>query len=107
MSAVGLSRAADRLPQVEITAPRSVIGKNTVEAIQAGLVFGTAAEVDGIVERIQKELGPATVVATGGLAPVVMPHSTSIDHHDQWLTLEGLRIVFERNTGSDAGDSGG
>jgi len=98
VSAVGLSKAADRLPQVEITAPRSVIGKNTVEAIQAGLVFGTAAEVDGIVERIQKELGPATVVATGGLAPVVMPHCTSIDHHDQWLTLEGLRIVFERNT---------
>src|SRR5207244_3355126 len=59
-------------------------------------------EVDGIVERSQKELGPATVVATGGLAGVVMPHCTSIDHHDQWLTLEGLRLVFERNTGPDA-----
>jgi type III pantothenate kinase len=98
VSAVGLSRVADRLPRVEITAPRSVIGKNTVEAIQAGLVFGTAAEVDGVIERIQKELGPVTVVATGGLAEVVMPHCHSIDHHDAWLTLEGLRLVFERNT---------
>src|SRR5438552_5784125 len=103
VSAVGLSRAADRLPQVEIAAPRSVIAKNTVEAIQAGLVFGTAAEVDGVVERIQKEIGPATVVATGGLAPVVMPYCNSIDHHDQWLTLLGLRIVFDRNTSSQDG----
>jgi type III pantothenate kinase len=102
VSAIGLSRVADRLPQVEISAPRSVIGKNTVEAIQAGLVFGTAAEVDGVIERIQKELGPATVVATGGLAGVVMPHCHSIDHHDTWLTLQGLRLVFERNTTPDA-----
>src|SRR5437667_11832945 len=96
VSAVGLSRVADRLPRVEISAPRSVIGKNTVEAIQSGLVFGTAAEVDGIVERIQKELGPATVIATGGFSAVVMPYCHSIDHHDQWLTLEGLRTVFAR-----------
>jgi type III pantothenate kinase len=101
VSAVGLSRVADRLPRVEITAPRSVIGKNTVEAIQSGLVFGTAAEVDGVVERIQKDLGPATVIATGGLAGVVMPHCHSIDHHDQWLTLEGLRLIFARNTEPD------
>jgi type III pantothenate kinase len=98
VSAVGLSRVADRLPRVEISAPRSVIGKNTVEAIQSGLVFGTAAEVDGVVERIQKEIGPTTVIATGGLSGVVMPHCHSIDHHDQSLTLEGLRIIFTRNT---------
>ena len=102
VSAIGLSRVADRLPRVEITAPRSVVGKNTVEAIQAGLVFGTAAEVDGVIERIQKELGPSTVIATGGLAGVVMPHCHSIDHHDSWLTLQGLRLVFERNTSPDA-----
>jgi type III pantothenate kinase len=78
-----------------------VIGKNTVEAIQSGLVYGTAAEVDGVVERIQKELGPATVIATGGLAEVVMPHCTTIDQHDTWLTLRGLRLIFERNTGPD------
>ena len=101
VSAVGLSRVADRLPRVEISAPRSVIGKNTVEAIQSGLVFGTAAEVDGVVERIQKEIGPATVIATGGFSAVVMPHCHSIDHHDQRLTLEGLRIIFDRNTNSN------
>ncbi|MFN2543882.1 MAG: type III pantothenate kinase [Actinomycetota bacterium] len=101
VSAVGLSRVADRLPRVEISAPKSVVGKNTVEAIQAGLVFGTAAEVDGVVERIQKELGPSKVIATGGLAGVVMPHCHSIDHHDAWLTLQGLRLIFERNTDRD------
>jgi type III pantothenate kinase len=100
VSATGLSAVADRLPRVEVAAPRSIIGKNTVESIQSGLVFGTAAEVDGIVERMQKDLGPATVVATGGLAEVVIPHCNTIDHHDPWLTLEGLRIIFERNTGS-------
>src|SRR5947208_1065770 len=86
------TRTADLLPQVEIGAPRSVIAKNTVESIQAGLVFGTAAEVDGVIERIQKDIGPATGIATGGRAAVVLPYCTSIDHHDQWLTLQGLRI---------------
>src|SRR2546423_4732209 len=94
VSAVGLSRVADRLPRVEISAPRSVIGKNTVEAIQAGLVFGTAAEVDGVVERIQKDLGPATVVATGALAGVAVPPCPSIDQPAPWLTLHGLRPAF-------------
>jgi type III pantothenate kinase len=102
VSATGLSAIADRLPRVEVAPPRSIIGKNTVESLQSGLVFGTAAEVDGIVERMQKELGPATVVATGGLAEVVIPHCNTIDHHDPWLTLEGLRIIFDRNTGSGA-----
>ena len=88
---------------MEIAAPRSVIAKNTVEAIQAGLVFGTAAEVDGVIERIQKDIGPATVIATGGRASVVMPHCNSIDHHDQWLTLQGLRVVFDRNTSDQDG----
>jgi type III pantothenate kinase len=68
-----------------------------VEAIQSGLIFGTAAEVDGIVERIRAEVGPAVTIATGGLAPVVLPHCRSIDHHEPWLTLEGLRLVFEKN----------
>jgi type III pantothenate kinase len=84
-------------------APKAIIGKNTVEALQSGLVYGTAAEVDGIVERMQKELGGhATVVVTGGLAEVIAPHTTTVDHHEPWLTLEGLRLIFERNTRPDA-----
>jgi type III pantothenate kinase len=96
-SAASLFSRTARLTRVELTAPPSVIGKSTVEAIQSGLIFGTAGEVDGIVRRIQQELGDATVIATGGLAPVVIPHCTTIDHHEPWLTLEGLRLVFERN----------
>jgi len=102
VSAAGLSRVADRLPRVEVVAPRSVIGKNTVEALQSGLLFGTASEVDGMVERMQKELGGhATVVATGGLADVIVALCQTVDHHEPWLTLEGLRLIFERNTARD------
>jgi type III pantothenate kinase len=96
-SAASLFSRTARLTRVELVAPSSVIGKSTVEAVQSGLVFGTAGEVDAIVERIRGEVGPATVIATGGLAPVVIPHCHSIDHHEPWLTLEGLRLIFERN----------
>jgi type III pantothenate kinase len=102
VSAAGLSRVADRLPRVEAVAPRSVIGRNTVEALQSGLLLGTASEVDGMVERMQKELGgDATVVATGGLADVIVPLCQTVDHHEPWLTLEGLRLIFEKNTSRD------
>ena len=102
VAAAGLSRVADRLPRVEIVAPRSAIGKNTVEALQSGLLLGTASEVDGMVERLQKELGgDATVVATGGLADVVVRLCQTVDHHEPWLTLEGLRLIFEKNTAPD------
>ena len=102
ISAAALSAQTARLPWVEIAAPRAVIGKNTVDSVQSGLLYGTAAEVDGLVERMQKELGGhATVVATGGLAELVVPHCQRIDHHEPWLTLEGLRLIFERNTGPD------
>jgi type III pantothenate kinase len=96
-----LATATARLPQVELHAPRSPIGRNTVEAIQSALVYGTAAEVDGMIDRIQAEIGDdAVVVATGGLAPVVMPHCRHRLEHDPWLTLQGLRLVFERNVGN-------
>jgi type III pantothenate kinase len=93
-----LTRETARLPLVELMTPRSTIGKNTIEAIQSALVYGTAAEADGIVERMRKELGGnATVIATGGLAPIVAPYCHFVDEQDPWLTLEGLRLVFERN----------
>jgi type III pantothenate kinase len=97
ISAQSLFTRAARLTRVELSAPRSAIGKSTVEALQAGLIFGTAGEVDGIVERIRGELPGAITIATGGLAPVVIPHCRTIDHHEPWLTLEGLRLVFEKN----------
>ena len=99
-----LASATARLPQVELHAPRSAIGRNTVEAIQSALVFGTAAETDGMVGRIRAELGSAVkVVATGGLAPIVVPHCEHVDETDPWLTLRGLRLVFERNVGGADG----
>ena len=95
-----LSSTTARLPVVELTAPRSVIGKNTVEAIQSGLVYGKAAEAEGMIARVRAEIGDhAKIVATGGLAPLVLPHCAGIDEHDPWLTLEGLRLVFEKNVG--------
>ncbi len=104
VSASSLAARAARLSQVELVAPRAVIGKNTVESVQSGVVFGTAAEVDGLVERIRQELGQqAKVIATGGLADVVVPHCRTIDEHDPFLTLEGLRLVFERNVGAADG----
>jgi len=96
-----LSAATARLPQVELHAPKSAVGRNTVDAIQSGLLYGAAAEADGMIERLKAELGvEAKVVATGGLAPVVVPLCAKIDELDEWLTLEGLRLVFDRNVGA-------
>jgi type III pantothenate kinase len=88
---------AAALTRVELVEPRNVIGKNTVESIQAGAVYGFAAQVDGLCGRFQQELGPCTVVATGGLAGLITPLTESIDHHEPWLTLYGLRIIYDRN----------
>lgn len=91
------SRAA-QLRKVELVAPRSVVGKNTVEALQSGALYGFAGQVDGLVDRIVEEIGDVTaVIATGGLAPIVVPESQTITHHDPDLTLIGLRLVFEKN----------
>jgi type III pantothenate kinase len=90
------SRAA-LLPRVELVEPRGVLAKNTVESVQSGVIYGFAAQVDGLCRRLEDELGPCNVVATGGLAGLIGPHSTAIEHHEPWLTLEGLRIIFGRN----------
>jgi len=98
ISLEALSTKAAQLRKVEVARPRSPIGKNTVEALQSGAVFGFAGQVDGLVDRIIEEIGPVTaVVATGGLASVVIGESETITHHDPHLTLTGLRLVFERN----------
>ena len=88
---------AAALRRVELVAPRHVIGKSTVESIQSGCVYGFSGQVDAIVDRFQAELGECTVVATGGLADPIIEHSRTVQHYEPWLTLQGLRIVFERN----------
>jgi len=91
------ARAA-RLVKVDYTPPATVIGKTTVAALQSGLVYGFAGQVDGIVGRIRDELRvEAPAVATGGLADIVAPHSRTIERVDPFLTLEGLRLVWELN----------
>jgi type III pantothenate kinase len=101
ISLEALGRRGAQLRKVELLRPRSVIAKNTVEAVQSGMVFGFASQVDGIVERIIDELDvePSTVnvIATGGLAPVVVDECRSITDHQPWLTLRGLELVFQRN----------
>jgi type III pantothenate kinase len=88
---------AAALRRVELVAPRNVIGKSTVESIQSGTVFGYSGQVDALVDLFQAELGQCTVLATGGLAEPIIRHSRTIQHYEPWLTLQGLRIIFERN----------
>jgi type III pantothenate kinase len=105
ISVDALAARAAALRKVELVRPRSVIGKNTVECLQSGILYGFAGQVDGLVTRIVDELhdqghdkaGPVTVIATGGLAPLVVAESRTIQHHHPDLTLMGLRLVFERN----------
>ncbi|HEY7707488.1 MAG TPA: type III pantothenate kinase [Gaiellaceae bacterium] len=92
------ARAA-RLFRVDFSAPETVIGKTTGSALQSGLVYGFAGQVDEIVTRIRAELGAdAPAIATGGLADLIVPHARTIEKIDPFLTLEGLRILWERNS---------
>jgi type III pantothenate kinase len=98
ISVDALAARAAQLRKVELIRPRSVIGKNTVEALQSGILFGFAGQVDGIVRRMAVELGELTsVVATGGLAPLVVAETGTITHHEPMLTLIGLRLAYQKN----------
>ncbi|MDO8679391.1 MAG: type III pantothenate kinase [Acidobacteriota bacterium] len=97
LSAEALFQRAARLPRIDVTKPSRVIGTNTVAAMQSGLFWGYVDMVEGLVRRIKAELGgAAVVVATGGLASVVAPESSEIEHVDEELTLRGLRLIWER-----------
>ncbi len=102
ISVDALAARAAQLRKVELVRPKSVIGKNTVEALQFGTIFGFAGQVDGLVVRITAELAKdydeaPTVIATGGLAPLIIGVSETIDEHEPDLTLIGLRLIHEKN----------
>jgi type III pantothenate kinase len=98
ISADALFTRAAKLPRIEIVKPTKVVGKNTVTAMQSGIVYGYVGLVDGLVERIRAELGfPCKVIATGGFSSLIAPLSSTIDEQDEELTLDGLRLLFERN----------
>jgi len=102
ISVDALAARAAQLRKVELIRPKNVIGKNTVEALQSGTIFGFAGQVDGLVDRIVAELalsydGAPTVIATGGLAPLIIGVAETIDEHEPDLTLIGLRLIHERN----------
>lgn len=95
-----LYKRASKLPRIELEKPKKVIGRNTVHAMQAGIIFGYAGQVDGIVERIKREMDTERepkVIATGGLAELIASETRSVDEVNPRLTLEGLRIIYERN----------
>jgi type III pantothenate kinase len=105
ISVDALAQRAAQLRRVELVKPKNVIGKNTVEALQSGTIYGFAGQVDGLVTRITEELellypgsGAVCVIATGGLAPLVIGVSETIEFHEPDLTLIGLRLVHERNS---------
>ena len=98
ISVDALAARAAQLRKVELVKPPRVIGKNTVECLQSGVVYGFAGQVDGVVRAMTAELGPLTaVIATGGLASVVVDECATVTHHEPALTLIGLRLIFEKN----------
>lgn len=102
VSLEGLLSHAAKLRPIELAVPPHIVGRTTAHSLQSGVIFGYAALVDGLVARLETELGfPCEVIATGGLASLIIPHSRSVKTIDPNLTLEGLRLLYERNTHSD------
>jgi type III pantothenate kinase len=98
ISMEALTSRAAAIPKIDLTPPRALIGKSTVEAIRSGVIFGFAAQVDGMLGRLREELGDETAaVATGGLAGAIVPFCELIDDVDPMLTLTGLRLIYELN----------
>jgi type III pantothenate kinase len=101
ISLEALSQRAAALPKIDLTPPPSLIAKGTVDAIRAGVIYGYASMVDGIVERLREEMGEEVqAIATGGLAGAIIPYCDTVEATDGLLTLKGLRLVWERNAGS-------
>jgi type III pantothenate kinase len=99
ISLEALSERGARLPKIELAPPKSVIGKNTVDAIRSGVVYGYAGAIDAILRRLYAELGErAHAIATGGLAGLVVPYAEELDEVDDLLTLTGLRLLHEKNS---------
>jgi type III pantothenate kinase len=98
ISTEALFQRAAKLPRIELVKPSSVIGRNTITSMQSGVIYGFVGQVDGLVNRIRQELPlPFQVIATGGLAELVASESRTIDKTDPFLTLAGLRMIYERN----------
>jgi type III pantothenate kinase len=98
ISLEALAQRAARLPKIDIAAPEEVIGRSTLTAMQSGVVYGYAGQVDGIIGRVREQLGQeATAIATGGHAAAIAPHCEQVDEIDDLLTLKGLRLIWERN----------
>lgn len=97
ISLTALVERAARIPRIDLEEPETAIGRSSRAAIQSGVVFGFAGLIDGVVRRIEDELGEVRLLATGGLAAAIVPFTETIDEVDEMLTLKGLRLIHERN----------